>query len=672
MIPILSLIILYIYNNNSLLKIKSYDETKTIWELASIIKSKKNRKKIKKVLISENTNKIITYIESENESENDDANTNTTTNVKITKTNSNEKMNIYIIDQCISYGINYDIVNNIQHDFIDLIIDDFTFFLNKILFPYLYFTIIFNVLNIGNKAFEMYSNDTEYSDIMISSFGDKNTSLSNSLLSNSSALSKNMIVQKDSRFMFFRPNVSLSNWVGSPEIFEECYEIISYQINNTNYKNLGAILPKGILLEGPPGVGKTYLAKAIATETKSSFISISGSEFIEMYVGVGASRVRELFKLARTNSPSIIFIDEIDAIGRKRSGVAKNGGDSNGGSTREHDQTLNQLLTEMDGFKDNSEIIVLAATNRKDTLDSALLRPGRFDRHIHISLPDKYSRLKILKLYLEEKKKKDAKINITTIAELTDGFSGADLKNLINEGAILAARRGAKKITATDITNALEKLVVGLERKNDDRSIEVKYRIGIHEVGHGFLTIYFNEYFDLQKISIKSTYNGAGGYTLMTEKSQYKNGGLYTKDLLFKKIIILLGGKAAESIWFGSEQVSLGATQDLKQSNQLVRKMVEMFGMGTGELETFYNHNLGNDYYTSSGLSSTHSEKIKEQIDMEILGIISNAYKQAKEILELNKVICDELVEKLLLNEILYRKDTDLFFDDIKNKIVMK
>jgi cell division protease FtsH len=443
-------------------------------------------------------------------------------------------------------------------------------------------------------------------------------------------------------------NISLSNWVGSPEVFDECYEIISYQKNNSHYTRLGAVLPKGILLEGPPGVGKTYLAKAIASETKSSFFSVSGSEFIERYVGVGASRVRDLFKLARANSPSIIFIDEIDAIGGKRSG----GGD---GSYKEHDQTLNQLLTEMDGFKDNFQIMVLAATNRKDMLDPALLRPGRFDRHIHISLPDKYSREQILQLYLEEKKRREKSINITTIAELTDGFSGADLKNLINEAAILTARRGGDKITSSDITSAMEKLVVGLERKNDDRSIEARYRIGIHEVGHGFLTIYFDKYFDLQKISIKSTYNGAGGYTLLSEKVEYSSAGLYTKDLLFKKIVILLGGKAAESIWYGGEQVSLGATQDLKQANQLARKMVELFGMGSDDLETFYN--------TQGIYGSSHSEKIKELVDTEIISIVSKAYGKAKRILKQNKLVCDEIVEKLILDEILYRKDLDIYYN---------
>ena len=367
-----------------------------------------------------------------------------------------------------------------------------------------------------------------------------------------------------------------------------------------------------------------------------------------MYVGVGASRVRNLFNKARTNAPSIIFIDEIDAIGGKRSGDSR-------GSHMEHDQTLNQLLTEMDGFKDNSQIIIMAATNRKDMLDPALLRPGRFDRHIHISLPDRYSREQILQLYLGEKKKKERNINITMIAELTDGFSGADLKNLINEAAILAARRGGWRIKSTDLTNAMEKLVVGLVRNHDDRTEEARYRVGIHEVGHGFLTIYFDKYFDLQKISIKSTYNGAGGYTLLNEKVEYSSAGLYTKDLLFKKIVILLGGKAAEAIWYGREQVSLGATQDLKQANQLARKMIELFGMGTDDLETFYN--------TEQTYGSSNSDKTKEMVDNQIISIVSKAYNEAKSILSQYKLVCDEIVEKLIKDEILYRKDLDTYYN---------
>lgn len=660
MLLILGFLIFNIYNkNNTLLSIKSFKGLKTLGELTTQLKSRTRRKNIKKLLFLEDSKNIICFISNKD-------NTNVVDTYKI---NSNQEVNLRLISDCIRYEIDYTIGKKITHNVLNSIFVDLNFFVNKILFPCLYLMIILNILMIGNKTLELISSDdndsnmlwsmsnmsnmynsTKFTNSSTSSTSSSSSSSSSTSSTSSSSTSNFVRGQKETTYKLIHPNVSLSNWVGSPEIFEECYEIISYQVNNTNYKNLGAVLPKGILLEGPPGVGKTYLAKAIATETNSNFITMSGSEFIEMYVGVGASRVRELFNLARVHSPSIIFIDEIDAIGGKRSGGGL------GDSHREHDQTLNQLLTEMDGFKDNSEIIVLGATNRKDTLDPALLRPGRFDRHIHISLPDKYSREQILKLYLDEKKRKDPGINTTMIAELTDGFSGADLKNLINEAAILAARRGGGSIIKSiDLTNAMEKLVVGLERKYDDRTEESKRRVGIHEVGHGFLTIYFNKYFDLQKISIKSTYNGAGGYTLLNEKVEYSSAGLYTKDLLFKKIIILLGGKAAESLWYGGEQVSLGATQDLRQANQLARKMIELFGMGTEDLETFYN--------TEQTYGSSHSEKTRELVDNQIISIVSKAYNEAKTILGQHIMICDEIVEMLIRDEILYRKDLEIYYN---------
>lgn len=623
---IISILLCHLYKNNKIIKITSLNQTKTLGEISELIKNKKNMNNDDQqynFVIVDDDNKIISFIK------------NTSNTINISTTNSNKNMNMYIINKLIKHKINYCLGRRIQHNLFYSICNDVNFIFNKILMPFLYFMLILNASNILILISKSLDISNEYS-TSSNYIKQSHINITNDTL-------YNIELQKTN---FYTPNISLSKWVGSPEVFEECYEIISYQTNNSHYKELGAELPRGILLEGPPGVGKTYLAKAIATETQSSFFSMSGSEFIEMYVGVGASRVRDLFKKARMNSPSIIFIDEIDAMGGKR----KDG--SAGDTYREHDQTLNQLLTEMDGFNDNSQIMVLAATNRKDMLDPALLRPGRFDRHIHISIPDRYSREQILNLYLKEKKKIENTINITSIAELTDGFTGADLKNLINEAAILAVRRGGNTITSTDISNAIEKLVVGLIRENDERSDDSKYRIGIHEVGHGFLTIYFNKYFDLQKISIKSTYNGAGGYTLLNEKFEYSSAGLYTKDLLFKKIIILLGGKAAESIWYGNEQVSLGATHDLKQANQLARKMVELFGMGSDDLEIFYN--------TNNGLS--HSDKTRESIDKEIISIVSKAYIEAKQILEEHKLTCDEIVEKLIYAKILYRKDLDMYY----------
>jgi cell division protease FtsH len=637
-----------LYKNNEIIKIKSFDQTKSLGEMTKLIKNKRNKKSKKDakkslisrlVIVDNDSNDIISFIKDKSNP----------THILTTKTNSNERMNMYLMDTLIKYKINYCVGRKITHNLFDTIGNDISFIINKIVMPYLYLVIIFSAINIMGQLSTSLDTTNDYMND-ISQFGlGSNSGIEIKELNITNSSSTDIVSKIQIPPNFDVPNVSLSKWVGSPEVFEECYEIISYQTNNSHYKKLGAVLPGGILLEGPPGVGKTYLAKAIASETQSSFYSMSGSEFIEMYVGVGASRVRNLFSKARTNAPSIIFIDEIDAIGGKRSG----GG--SGGSHREHDQTLNQLLTEMDGFKDNGQIIVMAATNRKDMLDPALLRPGRFDRHIHISLPDRYSREQILQLYLGEKKRKEKSINTTMIAELTDGFSGADLKNLINEAAILAARRGGQRIKSTDLTNAMEKLVVGLVRNRDDRTEEARYRVGIHEVGHGFLTIYFDKYFDLQKISIKSTYDGAGGYTLLNEKIEYSSAGLYTKDLLFKKIVILLGGKAAEAIWYGREQVSLGATQDLKQANQLARKMIELFGMGTDDLETFYN--------TENAYGSSNSEKIKELVDNQIISIVSKAYSEAKQILEKYKWVCNEIADKLIKDEILYRKDLETYYD---------
>lgn len=431
-------------------------------------------------------------------------------------------------------------------------------------------------------------------------------------------------------------NISLSSWAGSPEIFEECAEIVSYLKNSTNYKNVGANIPKGILLEGPPGTGKTLLARAIASEANANFISVSGSEFVEIFVGTGALKVRNLFKTARENSPSIIFIDEIDAIGKQRS-TGLNMGDD------EREQTLNQILAEMDGFTPNENIIVLGATNRKDVLDSALLRPGRFDRIVNIPLPDKNSRKDILKLYLKDKNT-DKNIKIDFLSELTTGFSGAQIKNLINEASINAARLGNIIITEKNIEDALDKILVGIIKKNDMRTIDSKTRVAIHEIGHAFLAAYFKNYFKLHKVTIQPTYNGIGGYTLFNEYDNIREDGLYTKDILKKKLIIVLGGKAAEEAFYFNNYVSLGASEDLKEANRISRKMINNYGMGN-ELKVFYNENLENTY--------KYSEKIKEKIDEESLFLINEAYSEALKLINNNKNKISELVKLLLEKTVL-------------------
>jgi cell division protease FtsH len=438
-------------------------------------------------------------------------------------------------------------------------------------------------------------------------------------------------------------NITLNSWVGSPEVFQEVYEVVDFLKNNTIYQEIGAELPKGILLEGPPGTGKTLLAKAIASETNSSFISISGSEFIEMFIGMGASRVRNLFSDARKNSPCIVFIDEIDAVGKQRNSGLNMGND-------EREQTLNQLLAEMDGFQENDGIVVIAATNRKDVLDDALLRPGRFDRIITVSLPDIISREKILNFYLDKKKIAND-IDIKSIAEDIDGYSGAKIKNLINEAAILAARQGKTVIDNIDIINSIEKQTVGLERNQEARSIDTIHRVAIHEIGHAFLVLMYPDIFDLRKISIKSTYSGAGGYTLFTEKTEIKEGGMYTYDILFKRLVISMGGKAAESIFFGKKHVSVGATQDLKVSNDLARKMITIFGMGKN-LNAFYNDETeGNQFYNK------YSENIKKNIDEESLELVNLAYTEAERLINNNIEKFRKLVVLLMQQKVLHKND---------------
>lgn len=432
-----------------------------------------------------------------------------------------------------------------------------------------------------------------------------------------------------------KTNISLSSFAGSPEIFRECTEVVSYLTNATIYQNAGAEIPRGILLEGPPGTGKTLLAKAIASETNASFISVAASEFVELYVGMGAAKIRNLFNIARENKPCIIFIDEIDAVARQRgSGSMVNNND-------ERDQTLNQLLAEMDGFTSNDEILVIAATNRKDVLDAAILRPGRFDRIITVSLPDLVSRRAILAVHSKNKiLAKD--VNLGLISELTAGFSGAQIKNLLNEAAILTARSGKIVITEANILSALDKLIVGLMKETDSRSLEIQRRVAIHEAGHALIAALFPEYFNVKKVSIQSTYNGVGGYIIFNEHPDIIDGGLYTKNLLLKRLVISMGGKAAEYTYYGEQFVSAGAVQDLKYANGLAKEMVSNLGMGKGELEVWAS---SNKYYDS--------DRIKELSDNESLILVNQAYNIAKILLDEYRDSLDRIVSLLLQKRIL-------------------
>jgi cell division protease FtsH len=506
-------------------------------------------------------------------------------------------------------------------------------FIMPIIFLYFFINIIFNIIraNMNNSNIQSRRNNMNQSGFNPFGFN----------------------MEKKNVDQFVKPNVYLSSWAGSEEVIEECKEVISYLEKKESYKEIGAEMPKGILLEGPPGTGKTLLAKAIATETNSTFIPMSGSEFVELFVGIGASRVRDLFKKARENSPSIIFIDEIDAIGRQRGAGLNMGND-------EREQTLNQLLYEMDGFNTNDNIVVMAATNRKDVLDQALLRPGRFDRIIRVPLPDKNSRSKILDFYLRSKKT-NKEFNITSIAELADGFSGAELKNLINEAAILSARNNYTSIQENFIFEAFEKLIVGLIRKNADVSPETKTRVAIHETGHSLLVLQCKQYFDFQKVSIQPTYNGAGGYTIFTEKPEIKEGGLYTKDILKKRLMITMGGKAAETIFYGNDYVSLGAVEDLRQANKLAQKMIGNYGMGN-KLEVFFDDSTSDDSSIFLGRKMamggiSYSERTKFILDKESLELVNEAYQEALQFLTKNKDQMIQFSEILKNNTVLYQKD---------------
>ena len=440
------------------------------------------------------------------------------------------------------------------------------------------------------------------------------------------------IKQNDKENMI-KANISLSSWAGSPEIFRECTEVVSYLKNRTKYEEVGAQIPRGILLEGPPGTGKTLIAKAIASECDANFISIASSEFVELFVGMGAAKVRNLFRQAREQSPCIIFIDEIDAVGKQR-GTGLNMGND------EREQTLNQILAEMDGFSQNDDVLVIGATNRKDVLDNALLRPGRFDRIITVPLPDRNSRRAILGVHLQNKKVSQD-LNLDDFATETSGFSGAELKNLVNEAAINAVRVGKTLISYDNMKDALNKLTIGIIKENDTRSDEAILRVSLHEIGHAFLAASFDQYFELKKVSIQSTYSGAGGYTMFKPHTDIADSGLYTKDMLMKRLIVSLGGKAAESVFYGDNFVSLGAQQDLKQANSLAKSMVGSYGMGN-KLKTFYNENMDNSdnpflcrsLATNGGM---YSEYIKDLFDKEVKQLVDEAYDYAFHIIHSNQ-----------------------------------
>jgi cell division protease FtsH len=423
---------------------------------------------------------------------------------------------------------------------------------------------------------------------------------------------------------------------GQDEAKEALQEIVSYLHNPTKYKEIGATMPKGVLLVGPPGTGKTLLARAVAGEAKVPFFSISGSEFIEMFVGMGAARVRDLFKQAQEKAPCIVFIDEIDAIGKKR---------DNGsfGSNDEREQTLNQLLSEMDGFDGSKGVIILAATNRPEVLDKALLRPGRFDRRVPVELPDLQGREAILKVHSHDVKM-SPDVDFHTIALATSGASGAELANIVNEAALRAVRMGRKEVIQEDLEESVEVVIAGAQRKGAVISQEEKRIIAYHEIGHALVAAKQTESAPVHKITIIPRTSGALGYTMQVDTQEKV---LMTKEELFNKIVTLTGGRSAEELVFS--KVTSGASNDIEQATKLARAMITRFGM-TDEFDMVALETV-NNAYLSGDTSLACAPETAAKIDSAVFEVVKKAHTEARRILSENREKLDELAAYLLKKE---------------------
>ena len=431
--------------------------------------------------------------------------------------------------------------------------------------------------------------------------------------------------------------IQFTDVAGEDEAKENLTEIVEYLHDPEKYKEIGASMPKGILLVGPPGTGKTMLAKAVAGEANVPFFSMSGSEFVEMFVGMGASKVRDLFKQAKEKAPCIVFIDEIDAIGKKRDGQV--------GGNDEREQTLNQLLTEMDGFEGNNGVIILAATNRPESLDPALLRPGRFDRRVPVELPDLKGREEILKVHARKIKVAD-NVDFNKIARMASGASGAELANIVNEAALRAVRDGRKFATQADLEESIEVVIAGYQKKNAILTDKEKRIVAYHEIGHALVAAKQTNSAPVQKITIVPRTSGALGYTMQVEEEG--NHYLMTKEEMENKIATLTGGRAAEEIAFGS--VTTGASNDIEQATKLARGMITRYGMSKDfdmvAMETVTNQYLGGDS------SLTCSMETQTAIDREVVELVKKQHEKAGQILLENRAKLDEL------SQYLYEKET--------------
>lgn len=437
--------------------------------------------------------------------------------------------------------------------------------------------------------------------------------------------------------------VTFGDVAGIDQAKLELNEVVDFLKNADRFTAVGAKIPKGVLLVGPPGTGKTLLARAVAGEAGVPFFSISGSEFVEMFVGVGASRVRDLFEQAKQNAPCIVFIDEIDAVGRQR-------GAGLGGGNDEREQTLNQLLTEMDGFEGNTGIIIIAATNRPDVLDAALLRPGRFDRQVVVDRPDYAGRLEILRVHSRGKTlAKD--VDLEKIARRTPGFTGADLSNLLNEAAILAARRNLTEISMDEVNDAIDRVLAGPEKKDRVMSEKRKTLVAYHEAGHALVGALMPDYDPVQKISIIPR-GRAGGLTWFTPSEDRMDSGLFSRSYLQNQMAVALGGRIAEEIIFGEEEVTTGASNDLQQVTRVARQMVTRYGMSDRLGPVALGRQNGNIFLGREiATDRDFSDTTAAAIDEEVRKLVDEAYKRAKNVLVGNKHILDRLADMLIEKE---------------------
>ena len=448
-----------------------------------------------------------------------------------------------------------------------------------------------------------------------------------------------------------KKRVTFNDVAGNANAKEDLEEIVDFLKSPAKFKSLGARIPKGVLLIGPPGTGKTMIARAVAGEAKVPFYSISGSEFVEMFVGVGASRVRDLFAKAKKNAPCIIFVDEIDAVGRRR-------GTGMGGGHDEREQTLNQILVEMDGFEQGENVIVLAATNRADVLDPALLRPGRFDRRVTINLPDRQDRLAILKVHFKGKPQ-HADVDVDALAAKTAGSSGADLSNIVNEAAIRAARRNSKAIYNQDVVEAFEKVAIGPARKNAIMSDKEKELTAYHEAGHAIVGHVLPDSDEVHKVTIVSRGHAGGVTWFLPPDDKSYHSILEFKDVLAR----MLGGRLAEKVIYGSERVTTGAGSDLQKATELARDMIMNQGMGSADLRNQVFHTDDGMMFDKMMHEKMYSEKTADRIDQEIAGLIKEASTRAEIVIQENLSHLEALKDVLLEKETVEAEEVKKIFE---------